>query len=316
MRRDHLRPRRVTVGTAQTLAGVTIASMVLLAAVTAATGPTATTWATIAITGLAGALSASLLVSIRDRDRAEEGRSVDREEGRDLARHVAGAASGMRGELEALRAMAGHISVLDEETAAMSAGIDRAEHLIDDMETVVCVTTGLPLISEVVDVWRTVYRAVRPLEVTASGEDHPFALTSRRALETSLRLVASTMPAAATVGVTVQTVDGHARVTVSSEDGGLDPSEVEEVFGPNPVPPLHVTGPLGRIALARFVMNHAGGDLAYIRALGRSNYVLTMRAVETPTVEETPPILTLTLPLEVAEDARTSGSPAGPPFYG
>ncbi|RPI23648.1 MAG: hypothetical protein EHM57_03675 [Actinobacteria bacterium] len=309
-----MRRRRISAETAQTLVGVTVTSMVLLTGVTAVTGPAAEVWATAGITGLVAGLAVSVMGAVRARDTAEERLRADREAATDLARHVEAAAAAMRGELAALRSMTCGISILEEETAAMSASIDRAESTLADMEIVVSAAAGRPLPHEVVDVWRTVRRAVHPIDVVASGEDHPFALTSRRAFETALRLITSTM--SKSVAVSVLTMDGESRVTLSSEDGGLEQAEVDTVFGPTPAPPLHVAAPLGRIALARFVMRHTGGDLAYIRALGRSNYVLTMRAVETPaTTEETPPILTLTLPLEPAEDSHTSGS--GEPFlYG
>jgi hypothetical protein len=315
MRGDQLRSRWVSAETAQTLVGVTITSTVLLAAVTAFTASAAKVWATIVITGLVAGIAVSLLAAVRARDAAGARLQADHEAAGDLARHVEAAATAMRGELQELRTMTLRISVLEEETAAMSVGVDRTGSMLDDLEVVVCSATGHPLDPEVVDVWRTVRKAVTPLDVVPSGEDHPFALISRRAFETALRLIASTMPHVGTVAVTVQTGDGVARVTLSSEDGGLEEAEVDSVFGPSPAPPLHVPEPLGRLAIARFVIRHAGGDLAYIRALGRSNYVVTMPAVETPGVDETPPILTLTLPLETNEDSHTSGAGGGSILY-
>jgi hypothetical protein len=294
---DQVRVPSISAETAQTLVGVTITSMVLLTAVTAANGPAAATWASVVIAGLVTAVSGSLLHAVHSCEEGQRRSTEDREEAQALARHVEASASAIRSEMATLRNMTGRVSVLEAGTTVMSTTIDRTENLIDDLETIVAAATGTQPQAEVVDVWRAVRKAL-PLDVRASGDESAFALASRRALHTSLRLIASTFPAMGAITATVQTGEGQVKVTLASEDVGLEAEETASIFGPTPTSPFRVEGPMRSIAMARFVARHTGGDVAYVRALGRSHYVVSMPAVETREVDETPPILTLTLPLD------------------
>jgi hypothetical protein len=305
--RSNVRARRITADTAQILVGVTITSMVLLAVV-AAGGSGAKAWMTVIIGALVVWMSLALLATIGARDEFEERLDVERTTGLELSRHVDAVAAAIRSEVDELRAMTARVSVLADETSAMSAGLDRTDHLVDDLAAIVAASAGSTPQIEVIDVWRAVRRATAGIELTAAGDGTPFALTSRRSFEAAVRLIASTLPRVGATTVTVQTIDGVVKATLASEDGGLEVSEIESVFGPSPESPFLVEGPLQRIALARLVARHCGGDVAYVRALGRSNYVVVMPAIATDAIDETPPILTLTLPLEPGEDTETSTS--------
>lgn len=299
-----MRIRKITVDTAQTLAAVTVASMLLLTAVAIASVGGPAGWAGAIVSGLVLWLSAVMLAAVRARDDAERRLASRGTAMQELARHADAAAAAMHAEIDRARGAVLVGTVVDP--AAIGLRLDRADHAVDDVASVVGAVADHDAPREVVEVWRVVRRAMWGRDVDLAGEGTVFAHASRRPFETALRLIANSVGPDSSITVTVHGGDDVVKTTISVEDAGLDSGDAERLFAAEPPAPVE-SDSLGQLAFARQVARHAGGDLTYVRALGRSNYIVTMPAVTACPPEVPPPILTLTLPLDPVDGPSVVG---------
>jgi len=301
---------------AWTLIVMTIASAIIVFVGVALVASSPLVFASLAATVLAILTSALAVISI-ERHRSTEN-LINRHDANEagLARHISAQASAVRKTAERARALTARISVMDEETAAMLSLLDEVRVRSTDMSVAVDVNAATaPAPDASVDVTRAIGRALDDLSLAAELEPAQIhSQGSRRHLECALRLIlrAMTVDGDDRLLIRVQRLDGRANITIATDGDGPPPSALA---GLDTEPHATFTADHDALPLsiARSILERMGGDVAFVRALGWSNLVVTMEATDQPQAEGDPPILSLELPLD-ATPSPTYDDLTSPPI--